>query len=612
MLVRLGAAALRLQRHHGSAVPRMGGGFDGKGGGGGGLGAVGPGLDPTLLRQVLAALVGGGGSVGGDGAGKGGGSVGGWNGGKSKGKGKGVPFKEGDWHCESVGPSGRCGFHNFASRTACYKCGEQWTQRQLAGNGVGVGNGGGKNGVARGPMGAFGNKPLLSWGAGGGASTGCGKGEKKPVGGTGGNEGTKKNQSILRASDGFTTMLRGGKPREATVGDVDDECSEDDLSSAGKDMWDGNGDEEDAEFGVEEEEDGEDFDDAEEEGNEGEENQDEDGELGVNQEIVDDLKNKWECENECLKQLRNMYPKGHIMREHGEESTQRAYEAWDAVRPQRPLQQRLYFQKQKLAKAKAKLQKRADALEKLEAELLPKLEEARRLCGAAEEKVQMEQTNWEELLWENDGEQGQGGHKAVDSDSVENAIGKAIETDIGRILARVAESVGDDNPAKQELNLLLQEMEGMVGARKFATGGEGAGPKAGGKHGGSSEDQNSGNGALEAKKKAKTSVHSPEKLKGEPPPRLGGAGDEALADDARRLGEAVEVVANQLNARAVEARSKAEATMVEPLRTRFMELEMQARVGGRDLFKDMVSDGVDVEKVSTAWIAKCVARHGFN
>ena len=125
MLVRLGAAALRLQRHHGSAVPRMGGGFDGKGGGGGGLGAVGPGLDPTLLQQVLAALVGGGGGVGGDGAGKGGGSVGGWNGGKSKGKGKGVPFKEGDWHCESVGPNGRCGFPNFASRTACYKYGEQ-------------------------------------------------------------------------------------------------------------------------------------------------------------------------------------------------------------------------------------------------------------------------------------------------------------------------------------------------------------------------------------------------------------------------------------------------------------------------------------------------------
>jgi hypothetical protein len=51
--------------------------------------------------------------------------------------------------------------------------------------------------------------------------------------------------------------------------------------------------------------------------------------------------------------------------------------------------------------------------------------------------------------------------------------------------------------------------------------------------------------------------------------------------------------------------------MVEPLRTRITGLDLQARAGGRDLFKDMVSEGVDVEKVSTAWIAKYVARHGF-
>ena len=263
-----------------------------------------------------------------------------------------------------------------------------------------------------------------------------------------------------------------------------------------------------------------------------------------------------------------------------------------------------------------------------------KLDEARRLVGAAEEKVQKEQASWEELLWESEDGQGTGGNKAAYSDTGEKAIGKAIETNFGPRLARAVENVDDSNPAKQELNLLLQEMGGMLGESRqhaasaeipiqffnLAAEGDTEGRGAEGKNAGSKEGGGKGRGyrhkfvnegAPKSKKKQNKDAQGAERCNEEPQPRQGGGGEDVLAEDARKAGKAVDAADNQLHALASEARSRAEATMVEPLRTRVTELDLQARAGGRDLFKDIVSEGVDVEKVSTAWIAKYVARHGF-
>ena len=227
-----------------------------------------------------------------------------------------------------------------------------------------------------------------------------------------------------------------------------------------------------------------------------------------------------------------------------------------------------------------------------------------------------------------------GGGKSADGGSDDKAIGKAIETSIGPRLAQAVEAIDDGNPAKPSLILLLQEMGGLVGgkrqraasaeipiqffnlAAKEGTGNKGTeGDKAGSKEGGGrgcEDGQKLGNkGALKAKKRHCKGAQGAERSNEEAKPRQEGGGEETLADDARKAGKTVEAADNLLQARASEARSKAEASMVEPLRSRLTDLDMQARAVGRDLFKDMVSEGMDGEKVSTAWIANYVARHGF-
>ena len=312
-----------------------------------------------------------------------------------------------------------------------------------------------------------------------------------------------------------------------------------------------------------------------------------------------------------------------------------AYEAWDAVRPQRSLQQRLYFQKQRLAKAKTRLQKRADSLEELEAEVLPKLDEARCQLQAAEEKVQKEQASWEELLWETEDGNEKGGRQSAGDGSAEKAIEKAIETDIGPRLARVADFIDDESPAKPELNLLVQMLGEIVGGSRSTAAevsvppqvfsmaeergggtkgseGEKAGPKDGRSKRGVCRGKGVSKEASKAKQKQTKNAPCAQRCNVQPPPHQEGGGEHALAEEARKAGDAFEAAATQLHARAMEARSKAEATMAEPLRTRITELELQARAGGRDLFKDLVSEGVEVDRVSASWIAAYAARYGFN
>ena len=154
LVVRLAKAATRLSGHHGSE-PAMGGGSDGKGGG---FGAGALSADSLhAVAQVLQAVVGGLG-----------GGCGGGKGGKAKGKGKGKssqPFQQGDWSCEaSTKGGGKCGFHNFASRTVCFSCGTKWTPPGAKGQLLGLGTGarGRQNGMSNGLVGANGSKPMLA------------------------------------------------------------------------------------------------------------------------------------------------------------------------------------------------------------------------------------------------------------------------------------------------------------------------------------------------------------------------------------------------------------------------------------------------------------------
>ena len=134
---------------------------------------------------------------------------------------------------------------------------------------------------------------------------------------------------MARADDGRTTELRSGKPRGGGEGPVLERSGrvvyEDPMVQAAaeehqdleiQDRWEDSGCGE-----------GQSSDDGGWEGSEDEENEeesgDEDGEeegegRTYTQQDIDDLKHEWESENEALKQLRQIYPKGHTMREHGE------------------------------------------------------------------------------------------------------------------------------------------------------------------------------------------------------------------------------------------------------------------------------------------------------
>ena len=85
-----------------------------------------------------------------------------------------------------------------------------------------------------------------------------------------------------------------------------------------------------------------------------------------------------------------------------------------------------------------------------------------------------------------------------------------------------------------------------------------------------------------------------------------------MGDETRRLSIALEGVAQHVDARAQEIRKKAEETLEEPMRTRIGELEMQARISCRDLFRDMAMENVKGDKITSAWVAAYAKKHGFN
>ena len=82
--------------------------------------------------------------------------------------------------------------------------------------------------------------------------------------------------------------------------------------------------------------------------------------------------------------------------------------------------------------------------------------------------------------------------------------------------------------------------------------------------------------------------------------------------ETQALAAVGDVAAQQVEQRAAEAKAKAEASLEEPLRGRVAEVELQARMGGRDFFKDLIMDGMLGDKISTSWLAKYTSKHGYN
>ena len=94
--------------------------------------------------------------------------------------------------------------------------------------------------------------------------------------------------------------------------------------------------------------------------------------------------------------------------------------------------------------------------------------------------------------------------------------------------------------------------------------------------------------------------------------KVNGGKDEAgMEQEAQRLKEVGNVAALQIEQRAQEAKARAEATLEEPFRARVKEVELQARLGGREFFKDLVMDCMHGERITTSWLAQCTAKHGF-
>ena len=230
-MLQLAKAAGRLGGHHGSSAPTMGGGRNGKGKSGAASNPDASGLVAAV--QALAAVAG---------------LAGFGSGGKGKGKAKGErPFLQGDWLCEAKGKGGgRCGCHNFAWRTECFSCGALWVQGEPSvgkgkNNGAGGTKGGGQGSKAKGPEGADGNRPLLSWGRGTGPNTRDTNPGGKAGAGACGDAGSNKRQGIVRTADGFSTLQRSGKPRGAIAGGVNQwSAFAEDHDEDDNDSFDGN------------------------------------------------------------------------------------------------------------------------------------------------------------------------------------------------------------------------------------------------------------------------------------------------------------------------------------------------------------------------------------
>ena len=466
VVVHLAKAAARLDKHHGSSAGMLAG--------------YGPELVADIVRGVVDVMSGGDGGAGGAAGGVVGqavwGGKGEGNGGKGAGKGKGGkgarPFLPGDWACQAALPEGgHCGFHNFASRGVCYRCGAVWAPVGVevgrgGGKGCGGGQGGWHGGVAtqlvgaggsKGPVGANGNKPMLSWGSGGRDG-----GSKANVGIAGGNRGagnygSKKGPKVAKDENGYTSMLRSGKPQvvgTAAKGGVRDDYEGGSESQSEDDsMLEGKGEYEDAgeNLGEWADADGE-----EDEWDEHGENE----EGGEGEEDHEILRQEWETAVAELGEARKVLSKGNPMLKTGEDKVRETYSKWKEVRPERPLEKRMLYQRQKMEKNTAKLRKREAELEELKAEVLPKLEESERRVNTAREWVRKDEAEWSQLLQEERNERGKDGKDDEAGKMVGEALEKVLE--IGPKLAAIAENTADSDPTKCEINLVLQELHNLM------------------------------------------------------------------------------------------------------------------------------------------------------
>ena len=613
---------------------------------------AGGGLPETIANAVVAAFAGmygyGNGAMAGGGYGSGSGAPGGGKGtgkGKGKGKGSGRQFLEGDWLCRAAGMDGRtCSFHNFASRTFCFKCNTHW-MAAAGGKGQGGGieegkasggsngkgerrkesmQGGGGNGAGKGPIGAAGSRPLLSWNNLFKESREKNEDKAKQSS----REGSRPGQRApaARNSEGFTTMLRAGKPRgghldehdKGKIGSVvsvsaasseaeepsEDEGSDTYMERQGHDGrgWSGN-----------EEED---------EGDEGSGYEEDDG---GNEEAtsadVDELRSKWETAKEELATAKWAFPKGSSMVSAASENVQKALKEWKEARGPPLVQVRLSNQLRKCEKNKAKLQKWKQKLWDFQKELEPKWRELQRRVADAEDKVRQDEGVLEELMQASREEQGEEDEAA----SGKMAICKArtMVGNWGQQMAQVMEEVQDEG-TKNRLNLLIVEASKIEGALQMQ----------GGAHGNAERDDTSADegegreahheqtkperktkkrkkGPIR-KKKEGTAEEAPTPIAVEEPAAGSTKGESAMGDETRRLSIALEGVAQHVDARAQEIRKKAEETLEEPMRTRIAELEMQARISCRDLFRDMAMENMKGDKITSAWVAAYSKKHGFS
>ena len=88
--------------------------------------------------------------------------------------------------------------------------------------------------------------------------------------------------------------------------------------------------------------------------------------------------------------------------------------------------------------------------------------------------------------------------------------------------------------------------------------------------------------------------------------------DADLGEEARQLATAVEGVSQSVEARAQATRKLAEEALEEPMRSRIRELDMQARISCRDLFRDLAMEKIEGDKITSAWVAAYSKKHGFS
>ena len=346
MIARLGQAVARLQKHHGSAVPEMGGkGDKGKGKAAAKLDDV---VNSGFVAKVARAML----AVAGE-----------QGGGKGKGFGKGeAGFKPGDWYCEV------CGFHNFASRWECHQCIGTRGAEKGKGKGKGASKGGAKGdgkGIARrnvvqGPVGGNGQRPMLAWsGRSTGGATGVASEEAKNRDSRGQDNSTVSNAGgeWTAARKRKTSPPATGKPQSGVRTSnewsafMEDELSDDDAGiNVDEDLRVGRADEED---GLEDEGDGSGGED-----DDGDEDEAEDW----NEEVpnrVEQLQRQCEADNEMVRALQHR-PKWDAARTRAKEVAAESRRVLDearlAEREQWPAQARMQTLQRKIGKATRKLE----------------------------------------------------------------------------------------------------------------------------------------------------------------------------------------------------------------------------------------------------------------